>query len=316
MTIVSEIQAYFESKHSNCEISLMQFTKSQRKGDTMHFYVFIDSKIEYLVTTYKKDSVKRMQAENDEMTKLFGEVTNTSFLESVLFSFEQVTIENISFRIQKYVDFQKFRKKNQNIPTEVANEYIKKSFGWIQSFQSISPHQPHDLADLKLEIMEMAKSLPQNHEATVLFHKLIDASAHEDWHLKKGYSHGDFCYYNYIITNSCQFKVFDWEHATNSYWTFYDPILNLNTIWIHLFYNKKVGSIYEVLCLKEIDSKAEELLLNYSDEIRKYYDLSQKQLIILIVFSFYRNMMREGKYVSLPNNPLFMDLEDLMTYIL
>jgi hypothetical protein len=264
MSVVIEIQAYLKSKYPNSKISLMQFTKSQRKGDTMHFYVFINSKIEYLVTTYKKESLKRMQAENEVMTKLFGGLSNTDFLESILFSFELITIENISFRVQKFVDFQKCRKKNQNIPIDIANQYIKTSFDWIQSFQNICSQENCDVNELNLEILEMAKSLPSNHEVNGLLQKLINATDHEVCKLKKGNSHGDFCYYNYILANNNQFQVFDWEHATNYYWTFFDPISNLNALWAHLYYKEKANNIYKVLCLKEVESKAEILLFNHA----------------------------------------------------
>jgi hypothetical protein len=315
MSILKNIQTFIEAKHVNGVVSLVQFTKSQSKGDTMHFYVFVNSRIEYLITTYKKESINRMQLENEIMTGLLKGVTDAGFLNSILFSYDLLTLGNHCFRVQKYIDFQDIRKKNQKITIALCEKYLNQSFGWIGKFQTLRGHQTYHVNVLRDEMSDMVETLPANHCLIEVLNQLKAALDQETWHLTKGLSHGDFCYYNYLLQPDDQFQVFDWEHATDSYWLVFDPILNFETLWIHFFNNRKVKNIYQVLCLNRVETEGEKKLVLHSRKIMQQYGLSQRQFVIMMVFVFYRAIMREGKYVVPPCDPKFMNLPGILSWV-
>lgn len=312
MNLVKRITEYFESKHITCVVSVMQVVKSQNYGDTVHFYVFIDSNLEYLATTYKSNSIKRMEAENEVMAALVNRLSDIETKQSILFSFELLKIGNSCVRIQKYIDIQKIRRQNKSLSHNLAMQYLERSFNWVKSFQYQNSSTVFTFRDLVIEMEEMKGLVQQNQYVLEKFQSLEPILSSETASLTKGFSHGDFCYYNYFINNNNQFFVYDWEHVSTNYWSFYDPVLNLNVIWNHFYNKKKAGNMHKVLCLNKINSTADELLFGHAETIARFYSLNLRSVALLSVFTYYRNLLREGKYSIMESSPGFLDIDSLL----
>ena len=118
----------------------------------------------------------------------------------------------------------------------------------------------------------MGNNYSNNLTVNDLLNQLIDITRLFQWDLYTCLSHGDYCYYNFIINKKDEFQVFDWEHAQKDYWQFYDLVLNHIVLWKKLFNAQKVRSVFNVICLHRISNNSEKLLFYSMEEVRKSYN--------------------------------------------
>ncbi|PWD98010.1 hypothetical protein [Marinilabilia rubra] len=314
MSYSKELNKHIQRKHPICEISTVMADNNRYFGHAVHFYVFVSNRLNYVISTYKEASASRMKRENTVMMSLKNQVRSQAFMDSLLFSFEILCIDDEYFRVQGFVASQDLRKVFRKKSLKAIEKYLNVSFDWLSSFQGIRKKQNASHDELVKEIEEITHILSEEHTGRRWLNELINSVSIHHWELTKGFSHGDFCFYNCLYNGCDRFLVFDWEHVSEFYWLFYDPILNVNSVWQYFFERGRVKSMYDVLILKRNEKKFEVLLSKYVDLISGKYRLSLKQFLLLSVFVFFRNQTREGKSGVIATKAPYIDINGVLSF--
>jgi len=304
------IKDYFQDKFPDDQIDMIQHSRNPLENDVIHLLLFRNTQLSYIVSTYRKNSTQRLYHENDVMKNLLNKIECPDQNDSILFNTNLIQNHNGVFRIQKYLDNKTYRRRLKGLKYSFLCELIDHSNLWIEKLQSVSGYHYSDSCDLLEEVTLLVKQYNKRYKGGNFLLELKDSLDQLKSPLKRSFTHGDFCPYNYCFKNG-KFFVFDWEYASVSYWAFYDHLLNFITIWIQLFARNRVTEISFILSSSKLN-KYECLLKNYASSINERYELSIVEFKSLIVFVYFKNYLRKESHKDPFSQPYSENIVQLL----